>query len=411
MNQTQNDEIFMRRAIELARGGEGRTNPNPLVGAVIVKDGRVIGEGWHKAYGGLHAEREALKNCAERGENPKGATIFVTLEPCCHHGKQPPCTEALVEAGISRVVVGSRDPNPLVHGKGNAFLREHGIAVEEDFLRSECDALNPIFFHYITTNFPFVALKYAMTLDGKIATKTGESKWITGERARNHVHKLRNRYAAIMAGIGTVLKDDPMLNCRLVDENGEPIGRNPVRVICDSDLRIPLESKIVKSAKEIKTIVAFAESERDSESVNYIEEKRKSLENAGVEVIEVSVLEKSAGSEASTLAGDSRSLGSSAEGGRNPKAQVNLRELMKILGERKIDSVLIEGGAEIHYSALQAGIVQKIYAFVAPKIFGGAGKSPVAGDGVSLPSEAFQFRLEKVSYFREDVLLEYGGFR
>ena len=180
----KDEEKYMRRAIRLARKGEGWTNPNPLVGAVIVKNGEIIGEGFHHKYGEMHAEREALKNCMERGHNPAGATIYVTLEPCCHFGKQPPCSQAVAESGISRVVVGSRDPNPLVHGKGNEYLRRHGIEVAEDFLKEECDALNAIFFHYITTGKPYVAIKYAMTLDGKIATATGESKWISGEKSR-----------------------------------------------------------------------------------------------------------------------------------------------------------------------------------------------------------------------------------
>ena len=385
------NEDFMRRAIALAKLGEGKTNPNPLVGAVIVKDGRIIGEGFHHAYGELHAERDALKNCAERGENPKGATIFVTLEPCCHFGKQPPCTHALVEAGISRVVVGSRDPNPLVHGKGNAYLRENGIQVEEDFLRSECDELNSIFFYYITTKMPFVALKYAMTADGKIATKSGKSQWISNEKSRKFVHKLRNRYAGILAGIGTVKADDPMLNCRLTNENGEQVGKNPVRIICDSHLQIPLESKIVQSAKEIPTIVACVGAGQGEQSFS---EKKFALENAGVEVIEVP-------SEKATAIGTEQ----------NPKPSVDLRELMKILGEKKIDSVLVEGGASINYSALKAGIVNKIYAFVAPKIFGGQAKSPVGGAGVNLVEEAFEFMLEKISQFGDDVLLEYKNLQ
>lgn len=385
-------EKYMLRAVELARLGEGRTNPNPLVGAVIVKDGRIIGEGYHHAYGELHAEREALKNCYYRGESPEGATIYVTLEPCCHFGKQPPCTHALVESKIARVIVGSRDPNPLVHGKGNAFLRENGIEVVEDFLRDECDKLNPIFFHFIQTGFPFVALKYAMTLDGKIATKSGESKWITNEKSRQFVHVLRNRYAGILAGINTVLADDPMLNCRLVDENGNPRGMNPVRIICDSNLKIPLESKIVRTARDIKTIVACVPPNltaaegtgllHQAVMRNDFHAKKAALEEAGVEVIEVPC-------------------------GENPRASVNLKELMKILGQKKIDSVLVEGGASINYSALEAKIVQKIYAFVAPKIFGGSAKSPVSGEGVNLPSEAFEFKLEKLSRFENDILLEY----
>lgn len=378
-------ENFMLHAIELAKKGEGRTNPNPLVGAVIVKNGKIIGEGYHHVYGDLHAEREAIKNCCERGENPSGATIYVTLEPCCHFGKQPPCTQAIVEAGISRVVVGSRDPNPLVHGKGNAYLRENGITVEEDFLRSECDALNPIFFHYITKKMPFVALKYAMTLDGKIATKTGASKWISNEKSRAFVHVLRNKYYGILAGIGTVLADDPMLNCRLQNENAELTGRNPVRIICDSDLRIPLESKIVQSAKTIPTIVAYAQKSRNEGEKADFEVKKSFLEKAGVKLICIKLLKES----------------------ENSKPQIDLHELMKILGEKKIDSVLVEGGSEIHYSALKSDIVSKIYAFVAPKIFGGKAKSPVGGEGVSLVDEAFGFSLENVTHFDDDVLLEY----
>ena len=201
------DREFMKRALKLAKKGVGHTAPNPMVGAVIVKDGRIIGEGYHERCGSLHAERNALKHCTE---SPEGATIYVTLEPCCHHGKQPPCVDALIEAGIGKVVVGSPDPNPLVAGKGIRILREHGIEVVEGVLREECDALNEVFLHYITTHRPFVAAKYAMSLDGKIAAYTGASRWISGEASRRHAHTLRNRYAAILAGVGTVLADDPM---------------------------------------------------------------------------------------------------------------------------------------------------------------------------------------------------------
>ena len=234
---------FMRRAMALAKNGIGAVDPNPLVGAVIVKDGEIIGEGWHARFGGLHAERNALANCRTC---PEGATIYVTLEPCCHYGKTPPCTEALLEAGIAKVVIGSRDPNPKVAGKGAAILRAAGVEVEEDFLRAECDALNGPFFHYITMKRPYVAMKYAMTADGKIATVTGASQWITNEDSRHHVHQLRRRYPAILAGIGTVLADDPMLNCRLGDD-----GRNPIRIICDSKLQIPLDSTQEPSPKDI----------------------------------------------------------------------------------------------------------------------------------------------------------------
>ena len=229
------DEKYMRRALELAQRGRGWVSPNPVVGAVIVRDdGTVIGEGWHEKYGDLHAERNALKHCMEP---PAGATMYVTLEPCCHHGRQPPCTDAILEAGIRRVVVGSGDPNPMVAGKGIRILREHGVEVTEGVLRDACNAVNEIFFHFIQTNTPYVVMKYAMTLDGKIAAWTGESKWITGEEARAHVHALRGRLFGIMCGVGTVLADDPLLTCRL------PGTRDPVRIICDTHLRTPLTSR------------------------------------------------------------------------------------------------------------------------------------------------------------------------
>lgn len=224
------DRDYMRMALEEAVKGEGWTNPNPMVGAVIVKDGRVIGKGFHERYGRLHAERNAIADCRESME---GATIYVTLEPCCHHGKQPPCTEAIIRERFARVVIGSDDPNPLVAGKGVRILREHGIQVDTGVEKEACDALNPVFFHYIRTGRPYVAMKYAMTADGKIATYTGASKWITGEAARQEVQKARHRYAGIMVGVNTVLADDPMLNCRL------PGGHSPVRIICDTHLRTP----------------------------------------------------------------------------------------------------------------------------------------------------------------------------
>lgn len=367
------DEIFMRRAIELAKMGLGRTNPNPLVGAVIVKDGKVIGEGYHHVYGDLHAERDCIRDCKEKGNDPTGATIYVTLEPCSHFGKQPPCIHAVKEAGISKVVIGSRDPNPLVNGKGTAWLRENGIQVTEDFLREECDSINEIFFHYITTGTPFVALKYAMTMDGKIATKTGESKWISNEKSREHAHFLRNKYTCIMAGIGTVLKDDPMLNCRI---DGE---RNPVRIICDSSLKIPLESNIVKTAKDIPTIVACAKNCMTSTTCNTstCADKIDALKKAGVQVF--------------ATQGD----------------KVDLKELMAHLAEKKLDSVLIEGGGEINYSALEAGIVNKVYAYIAPKAFGGIGKSPVSGSGIEKVCDSFNFKVTDTQLIDGDVLVEF----
>lgn len=362
------EEQFMKRAIELAKQGSGWTAPNPLVGAVVVKNGRVIGEGYHRKYGELHAERNALAACSE---DPAGATLYVTLEPCCHYGKTPPCTEIIIEKKIAKVVIGSRDPNPKVAGKGVRILREHGIEVVEDYMREACDALNPVFFHYITTKTPYVVLKFAMTLDGKIATRTGASKWITGEAARNHVHQLRGRYAGILAGIGTVLADDPMLNCRI---DG---AHQPLRIILDSQLRIPMGSRLVRSAKEYPLLIVCNESTRDrEEGANRIQK----LEEAGAKVW--------------TL----------PEKNGHP----DLNVLMQRLGEEKIDSVLIEGGGTVNEAALKAHIVHHVYAYIAPKIFGGEdAKTPVEGSGIRLPQECANLRLAKITVLLNDMLLEY----
>lgn len=362
------EEQFMKRAIELAKQGAGWTAPNPLVGAVVVKNGRVIGEGYHRKYGELHAERNALAACTE---DPAGATLYVTLEPCCHYGKTPPCTEIIIEKKIAKVVIGSRDPNPKVAGKGARILREHGIEVVEDYMREACDALNPVFFHYITTKTPYVVLKFAMTLDGKIATRTGASKWITGEAARNHVHQLRGRYAGILAGIGTVLADDPMLNCRI---DG---AHQPLRIILDSHLRIPMGSRLVRSAKEYPLLIVCNESTRDrEEGTNRIQK----LEEAGAKVW--------------TL----------PEKNGHP----DLNALMQRLGEEKIDSVLIEGGGTVNEAALKAHIVHHVYAYIAPKIFGGEdAKTPVEGSGIRLPQECAKLRLAKITVLLNDMLLEY----
>ena len=362
------EEQFMKRAIELAKQGVGWTAPNPLVGAVVVKNGRVIGEGYHRKYGELHAERNALAACTE---DPAGATLYVTLEPCCHYGKTPPCTEIIIEKKIAKVVIGSRDSNPKVAGKGARILREHGIEVVEDYMREACDALNPVFFHYITTKTPYVVLKFAMTLDGKIATRTGASKWITGEAARNHVHQLRGRYAGILAGIGTVLADDPMLNCRI---DG---AHQPLRIILDSHLRIPMGSRLVRSAKEYPLLIVCNESTRDREEGTTRIQK---LEEAGAKVW--------------TL----------PEKNGHP----DLNVLMQRLGEEKIDSVLIEGGGTVNEAALKAHIVHHVYAYIAPKIFGGEdAKTPVEGSGIRLPQECANLRLAKITVLLNDMLLEY----
>lgn len=365
----------MRRAIELAKKGSGHVNPNPLVGAVIVRDGEIIGEGYHECYGQLHAERNAIANAKKRGNSLEGSTIYVTLEPCCHYGKTPPCTEAIIEEKIARVVVGSDDPNPLVSGKGFQMLREKGIEVIPHFLKEECDAMNHVFFHYIRTGTPYVAMKYAMTMDGKIACYTGDSKWVTGEESRAHVQTLRNHYKGIMAGIGTVLADDPMLNCRIEGR------RDPIRIIADSHLRIPMDSQLVRTAGQQPLIVACLP---DAD-----EEKAAQLQEKGVEVLRIPGV-------------------TTADITEEQKEVISLPVLMKELGARKIDGILLEGGGQLNESALQAGIVDRIYCYIAPKIFGGAqAKTPVEGQGLTRAADAWQFNRIGMQEFGQDILLEY----
>lgn len=369
------EEKYMRRAIELAKKGSGHVNPNPLVGAVIVRDGEIIGEGYHECYGQLHAERNAIANAKKRGNSLEGSTIYVTLEPCCHYGKTPPCTEAIIEEKIARVVVGSDDPNPLVSGKGFQMLREKGIEVIPHFLKEECDAMNHVFFHYIRTGTPYVAMKYAMTMDGKIACYTGDSKWVTGEESRAHVQTLRNHYKGIMAGIGTVLADDPMLNCRIEG------GRDPIRIITDSHLRIPMDSQLVRTAGQQPLIVACLP---DAD-----EEKAAQLQEKGVEVLRIPGV-------------------TTADITEEQKEVISLPVLMKELGARKIDGILLEGGGQLNESALQAGIVDRIYCYIAPKIFGGAqAKTPVEGQGLTRAADAWQFNRIGMQEFGQDILLGY----
>ncbi len=355
------DEYYMKTALNLALRGAGHVSPNPLVGAVIVKDGRIIGRGWHAKFGGPHAERAALASCTEPTE---GASIYVTLEPCCHYGKTPPCTEAIIASGISRVFVGSGDPNPLVAGGGIEILRKNNIEVVENVLRAECDEINAPFFHYIKTKTPYVILKYAMTLDGKTATRAGLSKWITGETARERVHRDRGRYSAIMVGVGTVLADNPTLDCRAEG------GRNPVRIICDTNLRTPLGSKIVATARDIPTYIATARGG---------EKECKAYEDAGVKILRCET-----------------------ENGR-----ISLRRLMSLLGEMGIDSVILEGGGELCGAAFESKIINRVQAYMAPKLFvGAAAHVPIGGAGIEIPSEAARIENKKVTMLGGDILIE-----
>ena len=356
------EEAIMRRAIQLAKKAAGKTNPNPMVGAVVVKDGRIIGEGYHQYIGGLHAERNALAACTE---SPEGGTIYVTLEPCCHYGKTPPCTEAIIEHKLAKVVIGSRDPNPKVAGKGAAMLRQAGIEVAEDFLREECDALNPVFFHYIQNKTPYIALKYAMTADGKIAANSGASQWITGEAARNHVHQLRNYYKGILVGIGTVLQDDPMLTCRI------PEGRNPMRIVCDSHLRIPLDCKLCNSTDQAPVIIAC---------VDDPEHKQQALEEKGVQVLFTA----------------------------EQNGSIDIHDLLRQLGKLEIDGILVEGGGTINAAFVAARQVHHVYAYVGAQIFGGVNPyTPVSGAGIEVLSDSLKLCHPKVQTFGDDILIEY----
>ncbi len=357
-------EQFMKRALELARRGEGRVSPNPMVGCVVVKDGRVIAEGWHEKVGEYHAERNALLRCTE---DPAGADLYVTLEPCCHHGRTPPCTEIIMEKKIGRVFVAALDVNPLVAGNGVRILREAGIDVEVGLLEEEAKELNEVFYHFFETGRPFIAMKYAMTLDGKIACHTGDSQWITNEQSRAFVHGLRKKYSAILVGIGTALADDPMLNCRTEE------GVDPLRIVLDTGLRLPADSNLAKTAHDIPTMVVTCDTTLETEEGSA---KAAALRACGAEVL-------SAGT-----------------------TSVGLSNLLQTLAERKIDSILVEGGSTVNASFLEAGLVDRVYAFLGPKLVGGAeSNSPVEGSGVDRMADAAELEQIEVQRFGEDVLV------
>jgi len=356
------DEKFMRLALDLALKGEGKVNPNPLVGAVIVKNNKIIGEGYHEYYGGSHAEVNAVANASESVE---GSTIYVTLEPCCHYGKTPPCVNLIIEKKIKKVVIACLDPNPLVAGKGVKILKDNGIEVVSGILEKECSDVNEIFMKYIVHKKPFVIMKSAMTLDGKIATYIGDSKWITSEESRLEVHKLRNKVSAIMVGIGTVLVDNPSLTCRIEG------GKSPTRIIVDSTLRIPISSNVVHIKDEAKTVIVTTE-KGDKKKI-------EELENLGVEVIIAPI----------------------------KSGKVDLSWLMQTLGEMKIDSILLEGGSTLNYSALNENIVDKVQFYIAPKIIGGENsKSPVGGEGKKYINGGFQISNTKVRTIGIDTIIE-----
>lgn len=377
--QRTTDEKWMQRAIDLAEKGKGLVHPNPMVGAVLVKDEQIIGQGHHPYYGGPHGEVMALRDCEQRGNNPFGATVYVTLEPCCHFGKTPPCTEALIQAGVSRVVVAVKDPNPLVGGKGIKRLREAGIQVDVGTLRENCLEQNAIFFHFIQHQRPYVILKSASSLDGKIATKKGDSQWITSETSRRHAHGVRSQMGAIMVGIGTVLADDPLLTCR-VENQGEDSSlqtppyekRSLIRMVVDSQLQIPLDSKLVKSAKEVPLWIVCGQGVKPK-----IQSELKKL---GAVLLEQPL---------------------------DDLGHVDLSNLMSVLGSHRIDSLLIEGGGSLNDSALRRGIVNEVNFYIAPLIIGGAGaKTGVAGLGIEMLSEATELENMEIIPLGRDFLIK-----
>lgn len=336
------DRKYMARALQLALRGAGHTRPNPMVGAVLVKDGRIIGEGWHKQYGGPHAEVNAF---ASATEDPEGATLYVSLEPCSHYGKTLPCADLIIRKKVARVVAALEDPNPLVSGRGFRKLRANGIRVTVGVLAEEARHINDVFLTYVTRKRPFILYKAAMSLDGKIACHTGESQWISSEKSREEVQRLRGILSGIMVGAGTVIADNPRLTCRMEEYE------NPARIIVDGKLRVPLESRIFH---EPGRNIILTTSEASPE-------KKKALENLGVELIEA----------------DSEEPG-----------KVDLKSAMLALGIKGIDGILLEGGPTLAASALEAGIIDAVRFYIAQKIIGGReAPSPFAGTGAAHMNE------------------------
>jgi len=358
------DQQYMQMALELAARAKGRTSPNPMVGAVVVKDGRVVGQGYHARAGTPHAEINALR---EAGELAEGATLYVTLEPCCHHGRTGPCTEAVIKARVNRVVVAMTDPNPLVAGEGIQKLRNAGIEVVCGVLEQDARRLNEVFIKYITTRKPYVVLKTAMSLDGKIATAHGESQWITGAESREYVHRLRDRYDAILVGVDTVLADDPSLTTRLP----AGWGKDPIRVVLDSQARTPHTARVVIQNSEAPTLIITAPGAP--------QERVQLLKEAGAQVIEVP--------------GD--------EGG------IDLASLLAELGQREITSVLVEGGARVNGSFVTGNLVDKVYWFIAPKLIGGiTAPGPLGGPGITALQDALPIKDIKLHRYGEDICIE-----
>mgnify|MGYP001268946401 CR=1 FL=1 len=357
------NKVYMQLALSLAKMGLGFTSPNPMVGAVIVKDGQIIGQGYHQKAGTPHAEVHALR---EAGYKARGATLYVTLEPCVHFGRTPPCTDAIIQAGIKHVIIAARDPNPLVAGRGIQKLQDAGITLTVGFMEQEALRLNEVFNKFITTALPFVVLKSAITLDGKIATAAGHSQWITGEEARQYGHRLRHQYDAILVGVGTVIADNPKLTTRLYNTE----GKNPIRVILDSTARIPLSSHVLTD-NAAETIIAV--------TPEAPEERIKALSATGVKVVVMP----------------------SCDG------RVDFGALITELGSRGITAIFIEGGATVNAAALRANLVDKIHFFIAPKIIGDhAAPGPFASLGINNLEHAVKLSIGTVEKIGDDLHIE-----
>lgn len=358
------DIDFMKLAIGEALKGLGRTSPNPIVGAVVVLDGEVVGKGYHQRAGGAHAEVNAL---VDAGEKAKGATIYVTLEPCNHHGRTPPCTQAILKSGIKRVVVGMNDPNPGVTGGGNDFLVASGLEVKCGLLTKECEEINRPFIKHVKQGLPWVILKAGLSIDGKIAARNGHSRWITGESSRNYVHSLRDKVDAILVGIETVLADDPSLTTRLPEGS----GRDPVRVILDTHLRFPAEAKMVSQQSASATIIYCGK--------NVDSAKLASLEKLGVKINCVDL---------------------------DGEGHIDLKKVLRDLGERQINSLLVEGGGRVHASFLKEKLADEAMFFVAPVFIGADGLPVVANLGLDRVSDAPRLSEVKTRRFDQDIMIE-----
>ena len=357
---TDDDIKFMQEAHSLAKSAEGRTTPDPMVGAVLVKGGRTISMGYHGEVTTPHAEAWAIQKA---GRQAKGATLYINLEPCCHYGNNPPCTDLIIKSGIKKVIASMRDPNPLVKGKGFRILRQHGVKVKVGLLEEEAKNLNEAFIKYITTKKPFVVLKSAMTLDGKIATKTGASRWVASKTSRKYAHHLRNVYDSILVGVNTVLVDNPKLTVRAVKK-----VKNPIRIVLDAHARTPLNADVLKNGARTIIVVGPKAPQK----------KVRALEKKGAEILKVPA----------------------------PSGLIDLKKLMKKLAAMYITSVLIEGGGEVNASFLEAGLVDKALFIIAPKIFGGRdAKTSVEGVGIKVPSSAKYLRNIQLERPDTDILI------